>query len=108
MWQAQQLNNRIKVIDDTGCSYVIQVKKCECGDIYLTSKLKKELPSNIKYEIVKGVISLRKRGLITSYDADNKEPVIKMVICPICKSESNSLFENKGMCWKCYKKKSDI
>ena len=104
-----QLNSRIKIIDDTGCSYVIQVKKCECGDIYLTDKLKKELPSGIKGEIVKGVISLRKRGLkITSYDPDKNDPVIKMIICPKCKSKCNSLFGNKGMCWKCYKKKSDI
>lgn len=98
----------IIVIDSDGCTQRIKVKKCECGTIYLTMRLKNKLPPTIRCEVYKDAISLKRSGIkiISNEPVDN--PIAKMIVCPKCKSKCTSLFENKGMCLKCYKKNYNV
>ena len=82
--------------------------KCECGTIYLTMRLKNKLPPTIRCEVYKDAISLKRSGIKIIPNEPVDKPIAKMIVCPKCKSKCISLFENKGMCWKCYKKNYNV
>lgn len=84
------------VTDSEGRSHVIQVRKCLCGKIYLTNKLRKKLPSTIEYVVTN-------RAMPPKTHQTKIKTVGRTVVCPKCKSKCSSLFGNKGMCWDCYK-----
>jgi hypothetical protein len=109
-------NERVKVIDISGDEQTIECRKCSCGKIYLTKRLKKLLPPTVKYVEVEGrapVVKPRKRQeTVAKYKGGQIYVVNKGKVsspandesrqkCPKC--GSIGLFGGKGMCWGCYK-----
>jgi uncharacterized Zn finger protein len=47
-------NEKIKVIDAAGDAQTIECRKCSCGKVYLTKRLKRLLPPTVNYVEVEG------------------------------------------------------
>ena len=109
-------NEKIIVLDSNGEHHTIECRKCACGKIYLTQRLKKLLPETIKYVEVDGIVSsvnskkhtenvikyknqsvygISKKKIINAVNDESKQK------CPKCGNVG--LFGGKGMCWDCYK-----
>jgi hypothetical protein len=126
-------NEKIRVIDTVGNKKIIYCRKCPCGKIYLTKRLRKLLPSTVKYIEVgekskaeknakvkpnKRIINIPKTKKTKQYSpvAEHKSGLIYVVnkgkISSVNKDDSQlkcpycgniGLFGGKGMCWDCYK-----
>lgn len=111
-------NEKTTVIDVAGDEQIIECRKCSCGKIYLTKRLKKLLPPTVKYVEVEGiaptpVVKPKKQpGTVAKYKGGQIYVVSKGKVstpandesrqkCPQC--GSIGLFGGKGMCWNCYK-----
>lgn len=109
-------NEKIIVLDSQGEHHTIECRKCTCGKIYLTKKLKKLLPATIKYIEISGsspiVKAKHQTETVVKYKDGkiyvvNKKEKIKPANdgskekCPKCGNVG--LFGGKGMCWDCYK-----
>ena len=109
-------NEKIIVLDSAGKKQTIECRKCACGKVYLTKKLKKSLPETVKYVEVVGIAPVNKPKknpeTIAKYKGGqvyvpkkriggSPEPEASRQRCPKC--GSIGLFGGKGMCWDCYK-----
>lgn len=109
-------NEKIMVLDSAGNHQTIECRKCTCGKVYLTQRLKKLLPATIKYVEIDGVspsiktkkqpetIAKYKGGQITIVNKEKKSVSVHSESkqkCPKC--GNLGLFGGKGMCWECYK-----
>lgn len=109
-------NVSVTVVDAAGETQTIECRRCSCGKIYLTKRLKKQLPSTVRYIEVDGFEPIQKkiskipetvakhkasRIVVTGKDTGAAKTSDIQAKCPYCGSAG--LFGGKGMCWECYK-----
>lgn len=97
-------NQKIQINDINGSIQTIDARVCGCGKVYLTHKMKKNLPTSIPCIEVEGFapVQTTKKKLPVKMTT-NKVGTSKIATrCSSC-GMTTSLFSNSGMCWDCYK-----
>ena len=104
------------VVDAAGETQTIECRRCSCGKIYLTKKLKRQLPPTVRYTEVDGFEPLQKapsktpetvakykagKIIVTGKNNGVAKSNDSQAKCPYC--GSTGLFGGTGMCWECYK-----